>query len=208
MVPKISLQCGPINDQRLFNFKLNLLRRRIGVLVSGGLDSALLYYLIQSMVDERYSVTPFIITRDNDGSDLYAQPIIDYVHKILNKPKQNATLLYITETNSELQVVAGMRELKKHNINLTYIGLIETLPEHSIGVPKTYKPIDTYDFVYPFKNLNKTHIVDLIIKFNQLELFNLTHSCVFKQTRCGNCNRCNERQWAFDKLCLTDPGLK
>lgn len=206
MVPKISLQCGPINDQRLFNFKLNFLRRRIGVLVSGGLDSALLYYLIQSMVDERYSVTPFIITRDNDGSDLYAQPIIDYVHKILNKPKQNATLLYITETNSELQVVAGMRELKKHNINLTYIGLIETLPEHSIGVPNTYKPTDTYDFVYPFKNLNKTHIVDLIIKLGQKELFNITHSCVYKRNRCGICNRCRERQYAFDELDLIDSG--
>ena len=205
MTPKLSIECGSVNDRRTLNLQLNFLKRKIGVLVSGGLDSALLYYLIQSIVDERYKVTPFTILR-NDGSDLYAQTVIDHVNTSLNKPKQIATKLHINETNLELQVAAGMREIEKHDINITYIGLIETLPIHCIGVPKPYTPVDSNSFVYPFKNLNKSHIVDLINTVNQQELFKITHSCVYRLHRCGICNRCNERNWAFTELGLVDPG--
>lgn len=206
MTPRLILECGPLDDRRILNVELNFLRRRIGVLVSGGLDSALLYYLIQSLVSDSYTVTPFIINRPNDGSSTYAQPVIDYVNSVLNKQPQVGTLLHITEDDSERQVSAGMRNLVNHNVNISYIGLIETLPIHCIGVPEPYVPMDTDRFVYPFKNLNKSHIVDLVYQLNQEELFNITHSCVYKQNRCGMCNRCNERHWAFTKLGLVDPG--
>lgn len=206
MTPKLTLECGPKHDRRVLNITLPLLQRKIGVLVSGGLDSALLYYLIQSMIDSRYTVTPFVITRNDDGSDLYAQPVIDYVNNILEKPKQFATLLPINESNKELQVMAGMNLILDHNVNITYVGLIEALPIHCIGVPDPYKPKDNDKFIYPFKNLNKSHIVDLIVKLNQTELFKITHSCVYKRNRCGICNRCNERHWAFTELGLVDPG--
>lgn len=206
MAPKLMLECGPLDDRRTLNIQLNFLKRRIGVLVSGGLDSALLYYLIQSLVNDSYTVTPFIINRPNDGSSIYAQPVIDYVNSVLNKPPQVGTKLYITEDNSELQVTAGMRELVNHNVNINYIGLIETLPIHCIGVPGPYKPVNSEKFIFPFKDLNKSHVVDLICQLNQHELFSITHSCVYNENRCGKCNRCNERQWAFTKLGLVDPG--
>lgn len=206
MTPKLILECGPLDDRRTLNIELNFLRRRIGVMVSGGLDSALLYYLIQSLVDDRYTVTPFIIDRPNDGSSIYAQPVIDYVNSVLNKPPQVGTILHISENDSELQVGAGVRELANHNVNINYIGLIETLPIHCIGVPGPYKPINSEKFIFPFKDLNKSHIVDLVCKVNQQELFSITHSCVYKKDRCSMCNRCNERYWAFTKLGLVDPG--
>lgn len=206
MTPKLILECGPLDDRRTLNIELNFLRRRIGVMVSGGLDSALLYYLIQSLVDDRYTVTPFIIDRPNDGSSIYAQPVIDYVNSVLNKPPQVGTILHISENDSELQVGAGVRELANHNVNINYIGLIETLPIHCIGVPGPYKPINSEKFIFPFKDLNKSHIVDLVCKVNQQELFSITHSCVYKKDRCNICNRCNERYWAFTKLGLVDPG--
>ena len=207
MIPKIKIECGPVNDIRTLNMSLSYVRRKIGVLVSGGLDSALLYYLLQTLVDDRYTITPFTITR-NDGSNVHAQLVIDYVNHVLNKPKQISTILSINEPDSNMQVEAGMREIIKQNVNVTYIGLIETLPIHCINVAGPYNPIDTDNFVYPFKNLNKSHIVDLIYKLNQTELFNITHSCVSEKNRCGICNRCNERKWAFNQLGLTDPGTQ
>ena len=206
----IRLESSINGDIRLVTVKLTL-HRRIGVLVSGGLDSALLYYLIKklTLTDDRYSVIPYTIIR-NDGSSRYAQPVIDYVHEILGIEQQYATKLDIAETDSELQVAAGMRELRSTDRNLIYIGIIQTLEEHALhGVPKPYVPTNSELFNYPLKDLTKAHIVQLIIQLGLEKLFTLTHSCVYDiDTPCGVCNRCNERAWAFTQLGLIDPGTK
>lgn len=206
----IKLESTVGDDVRLVAIPLTL-RFRIGVLVSGGLDSALLYYLIRKLTlsDNRFSVVPYIITR-NDGSSRYAQPVIDYVHEILGIEQQYATKLDIDETDSELQVAAGMRELRNTDRNLIYIGIIQTLEEHALhGVPKPYVPTNSERFNYPLKDLTKAHIVQLIIQLGLEKLFTLTHSCVYDiDTPCGDCNRCNERAWAFNQLGLIDLGTK
>jgi hypothetical protein len=204
----IQLESNVNGDVRSVTVKLTL-HRRIGVLVSGGLDSALLYYLIKKLTlsDDRYSVMPYTITR-NDGSSRHAQPVIDYVHEILGIEQQYSTRLEIDQPDSELQVAAGMRELHKTNRNRIYIGIIQTLEEHALhGVPKPYVPINSEMFNYPLKDLTKDHIVQLIIRLGLEKLFTLTHSCVYDiDIPCGVCNRCNERAWAFRQLGLNDPG--
>ena len=206
----IRLESNVNGDVRPVIVKLTLYRR-IGVLVSGGLDSALMYYLIKKLTlsDDRYSVIPYTIIR-NDGSSRYAQPVIDYVHEILGIEQQYATKLDIDEADSELQVAAGMRELRNTDRNLIYIGIIQTLEEHALhDVPKPYVPINSELFKYPLKDLNKSHIVQLIVQLGLEKLFTLTHSCVYDiDTPCGDCNRCNERAWAFTQLGLIDPGTK
>jgi 7-cyano-7-deazaguanine synthase in queuosine biosynthesis len=203
----IQLESTVNGDSRPITIKLTLYRR-IGVLVSGGLDSALLYYLIRklTLTDSRFSVVPYTITR-NDGSSQYAQPVIDYVHQILGIEQQYSTKLDIDETDSELQVAAGMRELRNTNRNLIYIGIIQTLEEHALhGVPKPYVPKNSEMFNYPLKDLTKAHVVQLIIQLGLEKLFTLTHSCVYDiDIPCGVCNRCNERAWAFSQLGLIDP---
>lgn len=206
-VPNISINCGPTNDIRTLKLHFSFLQRRIGVLVSGGLDSALLYYILRMMQTTQYIITPYTIARNDDGSDIYAQKVIDYVNNALVKETQLTTIVPIKEQNSELQVSAGVREVMKYNSNILYLGLIETLPEHAIGVPKPWTPVDSFRVNFPFKNLNKSHIVDLINKFNITELFEITHSCVYVTGRCNICNRCNERSWAFTKLGLIDTGI-
>jgi 7-cyano-7-deazaguanine synthase in queuosine biosynthesis len=206
----IRLESNVNGDIRPVTVKLTL-HRRIGVLVSGGLDSALLYYLIRKLTlsDDRYSVIPYTITR-NDGSSRYAQPVIDYVHEVLGIEQQYATKLDIDETDSELQVAAGMRELRNTDRNLIYIGIIQTLEEHALhDVPKPYVPINSEMFNHPLKDLTKAHVVQLIIQLGLEKLFSLTHSCVYDiDIPCGVCNRCNERVWAFSQLGLIDPGTK
>ena len=209
MTPKLELLLGKDNELMPLKIQLPLLQRRIAVLVSGGLDSALLYYLLKSLVitDSRYSLTTYTIDR-SDGSSRHAQPVIDYINSSLGCVSEKTNRIAIDQVDSNYQVTAGIRELMKTSKNLIYVGLIKTLPEHTLhGVPPPYNPVDSELVKYPLKNLTKMHVVDAISKLNLHQLFELTHSCVYDlEYRCNNCNRCNERAWAFDQLNLIDPG--
>jgi hypothetical protein len=208
MTPKLEIA---LFDDTTFKLRLPLLRRNIGVLVSGGLDSALLYYIAKSleMQDDRYKVIPYTLERA-DSSKRHAQPVIDYVHDKLNIDRLATRYIPITQTDSDAQVTEGIRKLLEEKLSLVYVGIITTLPEHALhGVGSPYFPIDSELVNYPLKQLTKDHVVDMIIKLGIDELFTLTHSCVYDTVgRCNKCNRCNERDWAFTQLGLIDPGTK
>lgn len=206
MTPKLEIS---LFDGTTFKLQLPLLRRNIGVLVSGGLDSALLYYLAKSLEiqDARYKVIPYTLNRD-DGSKNHAQLVIDYVHDKLNIERLSTIYMPILQTDSNAQVTEGISKLLKEKLSLVYVGIITTLPKHALhGVGSPYFPAD-YELVnYPLKHLTKDHVVDMIIKLGIDKLFELTHSCVYDTVgRCNKCNRCNERDWAFNQLGLIDPG--
>jgi 7-cyano-7-deazaguanine synthase in queuosine biosynthesis len=206
MTPKLVIS---LSDGTTFKLQLPLLRRNIGVLVSGGLDSALLYYILKSLEieDARYKVTPYTLERD-DGSKNHAQLVIDYVHDKLKIEKLPTIYMPIVQTDSNVQVAEGISKLLKEKLSLVYVGIITTLPEHALhGVGSPYFPVDSELVNYPLKQLTKDHVVDMIIKLGIDELFELTHSCVYDTVgRCNKCNRCNERAWAFTQLGLIDPG--
>jgi hypothetical protein len=208
MTPKLEIS---LFDDTTFKLQLPLLRRNIGVLVSGGLDSALLYYITKSLEiqDDRYKVIPYTLERA-DGSKNHAQLVIDYVHDKLNIERVSTRYVPILQTDSDAQVAEGISKLLNEKLSVIYVGIITTLPKHALhGVGSPYFPVD-YELVnYPLKQLTKDHVVDMIVKLSIDELFELTHSCVYDiASRCNKCNRCNERAWAFSQLGLVDPGTK
>jgi len=201
------VECGPVTDKRKLNFYLNPLRRKVGVLVSGGMDSALLYYLLVKLNVEQgftHKITPYTILR-KDGSCQFAQSIIDYVHNQFKLPQVLTEIVGDTTLSETQQVESGCRDVLEKS-NILYLGLIEELAIHTIGWRDPVKWIEEETRKYPFKNLNKSHIVDLIYHFNQETLFELTRTCNISGPRCGSCNGCNERQWGFDQLGKIDPG--
>ena len=103
------------------------------------------------------------------------------------------------------QVESGCKEVLKY-ANVVYLGLIEELAAFTIGWRDPVKWKETEDRRYPFRDLNKTHIVDLIIQFKQEKLFEMTHSCNMPG-KCNDCNGCNERSWGFKQMGYTDPGI-
>jgi len=200
------VKCGPVIDKRILNVYLNPLRRKVGVLVSGGMDSALLYYLLVKLNVEQgftHKITPYTILR-KDGSCQFAQPIIDYVHDLFDLPHVSTEIVGDPSLPEIEQVESGCKDVLKKS-NVVYLGLIEELAIHTVGWRDPIKWTETETRKYPFKDLNKSHIVDLIYHFNQEPLFELTHSCNMPG-KCGSCNGCNERQWGFDQLGRTDPG--
>ena len=204
---RLILECGPASDRRTLNIYLHPIRKRIGVLVSGGMDSALLYYLLVKLNVEQsltHTITPYTILR-KDGSPQYAQIIIDYVHDLFKLPHVTTQVVGDPTLPESIQVESGCTDgLKKANV--IYLGLIEELSAFTIGWRDPVKWRETDTRLYPFKDLNKSHVVDLIIQFKQEKLFELTHSCNMPG-KCNNCNGCNERRWGFEQMGYSDPGI-
>jgi len=203
------IECGPNQDRRVLTINLpGTNQPRVGVFVSGGIDSALLYYLLMKLNAESntHKIIPFTLLR-KEGSKHYAKPIINYINQLFGKPEQELTVVGNVQLAEDQQVKSGVQSVL-HNGNLAdiaYVGVIQTLDIHMVG----WQPILTKEgpkFKTPFMNLNKSHIIDLVLQFKQEYLFEISHSCIYDIGRCGNCNGCNERSWGFSQLNKIDHG--
>lgn len=203
----LKIPCGPDHDKRLFNFHLPYLRKKIGVMVSGGLDSALLYFLIHKLNEEGgrlHKIQPFLMQRQ-EGSKIYGPKIIQYVHEMFGVDL-DIVLVGDHSIDEDRQIWSAINQaLQNYDINALFVGSIETMEIHTIGWRPPVKPIDSENFINPFKDLNKSHIVDLVYKLRQEQLFKLSHSCIY-QIRCNGCLSCQERAWGFSELGKIDPG--
>lgn len=218
------IQCGPLHDRRIMNFylpsepkfvndkirnlwlKINKLKQgnRIGCLVSGGMDSALLYYcLLKENIEtgNKFIITPYTIMRKN-GSKIYALPLINYIRSLFNLEPISLNIIGDVGLNEIQQVESGIKDVLHVKEDYVYLGIITERPEHSVGwFRATFK--ETTHRKYPFLNLEKSHIVDLILQLGLEQIFRLSHTCAIEEiTPCGNCNGCNERAWGFRELGL------
>ena len=208
------IECGPDNDRRILNLvlpkyhKIQPWNKNLGVLVSGGIDSALLYYLLLKQNQEQgntHNIKAYTILR-KEGSRQYALPVINYINSLFDLPEQELTIVGDNTLDEPIQVSSGMAEIfQKKLSHVVYVGVIDTLDIHLIGWHRVIVR-DTEHFKYPLMNLNKSHIIDLVYQLGQQHLFKLTHSCIYETGRCNICNGCNERQWGFNQLGRTDPG--
>ena len=177
-------------------------------MVSGGLDSAVLYFLIHKLNQEgnkSHKIQPFLMKRQ-EGSKIYGPKIIQYVHEIFNI---DTDPIYVGDhsLDDDRQIWSAINQtLNRHDVNVVFVGSIETMEIHTIGWRPPVKPIDSEEFINPFKNLTKSHVVDLAYQIGQEQLLKLSHSCIY-QIRCGQCLSCQEREWGFSQLGKNDPGV-
>ncbi len=202
------VSCGPKSDKRTLTLELPTDPSKIGIFVSGGLDSAILYYLLMlenKQLNEIHEIIPLTVLR-TEGSKNFAQLVVAHVQSAFHKSYKESLKVGDNTLPEPEQVKSGVLDARKLGFKRVYTGLIEQLPEHMIGWDKI--PYNENDFFKaPMKDLNKSHIVDLCYQFKQETLFYITHSCAaWEVSRCYSCNGCNERRWGFDQLGLTDPG--
>lgn len=205
----MKIDCGPESDRRTLDLTLPAGAEQIGVFVSGGIDSAILYYLMCHLNREQnwsHKIFPLTVTR-KEGSRYFAKMVVDYIHDQMGLPKMPPVIAGDPTLDEDQQVRSGIiQAVVEYNLKPVYVGVIDALPEHMIGWQPICPPEDQY-YKTPFRHLRKSHIVDLIYQYDQEFLLNITHSCAVKELgRCGTCNGCRERQWAFDQLGKTDPG--
>jgi len=203
------IECGPVHDRRPVKVELPAEPKTLGIFVSGGIDSAILYYMMlleNQKMGNIHKIVPLTVLR-KEGSKNFAKLVVGHMVSHFNLHYIETTVVGDPSLPEIEQVKSGVHAGFDMGINIAYTGLIEQLPIHMVGwTPIPYQ--ESIRFKAPFKHLNKSHIIDLCFQHNQEGLFYITHSCAaWEITRCRNCNGCNERQWAFDQLGRVDPGI-
>lgn len=203
------ITCGPENSKRTITLSLPEQKSKIGVFVSGGLDSAILYYLIQlenKNTGSIHEIVPLSIMR-KEGSKYFSNLVVAHVHGQLGLPIVDHTIIGDNTLFEYEQVGSGVRQAFAQGFDQVYLGIIYQLEIHMEGwSPIPYKVTDKLRA--PFRKLTKSHIVDLVRSYKQEALYYITHSCSIHEVgRCNTCNGCKERAWGFEQLNIADPSI-
>lgn len=220
----MEITCGPKHDLRLLSLNLpmvpcfkndtikNLFYKKndicgndtIGVLVSGGIDSALLYFLLLEEninTGSKYNIIPYTILRI--GACDPALAVINWIQRYFKLPLTDLNVVGNPSLEEIDQVQSGIDDILANNIDFLYVGVMQDRPEHYVN-SYSIKFKDTYRIRYPLLNLQKSHIIDLYMQKNIIELLSYTSSCNVGYLRdkepCGQCNGCGAKQWALDQL--------
>lgn len=183
--------------------------KKYGILLSGGLDSAvLLYLLIRSNLN--INLQPFTIPKF-DGAALYADPIIEYFNQKFELSLPKTTLVGDPTAFHRAQSRTAIIDIfENFDIDHLFIGINQNPPELADhpSAPVRDKMSTDPRIVFPFVNLYKDDILRLMYKYGQQDLIDLTHTCTEQQQgRCNICWQCSERKWAFRQLGQEDTGL-
>lgn len=184
---------------------------RIGPLLSGGLDSAVLLATILFTArkkNKKLKVQPFSIIK-SDGSSNYVPKILDYLSarydfKIPPTFTVGDGSLHHTQTGQ-----SAITEIFEKNLcDQIFFGTNKIPPQELPGLAPKRREGTHPRIQAPFFSLYKTHVLDLCIQLGDEKLFELTHTCTEQTTgNCRQCWQCHERAWAFEQLGIRDPQL-
>ena len=197
---------GPKKYETEFTFTIPE-TEKIGVFVSGGLDSAILLCMIVQELQETNRAIPIetFTVKKHDGSTEYAPCVINWIKYhynidiIINNHIENEDI-----DDGRVGRECIMSLLEQNPSTLFYMG-ISRQPSPDIKVFHNNLMIKYPDefgqLKFPFLNMIKPNMVDLYSKLNVSELIPFTHSCtVLADDFCDNCYSCEERAWAFEEL--------
>jgi hypothetical protein len=183
--------------------------KQYGILLSGGLDSSILLYLLIKN-NPIIKIQPFTIDKSDDAY-LYADPIIEHFNNKFNLSIPKTIVVGDPTVHHREQNRTAVKEIfEKYPVDTLYIGINQNPPELNLlpGAPKRAIRSPHPKIVFPFVDLYKHDILKFMYDDNQEDLINITHSCAGqKYGRCNICWQCTERDWAFKQLNKKDTGL-
>lgn len=196
--------------------------QRVGILLSGGMDSGLLLNLLDIACTD---CTFVIFTMDKpDGSLKYSADIIKK-SKLRNKWEQ-----HIVKGGKENEIaslgITGKTAFRHilddyiTDLDVLYSGNTSNPPQSLMSTTAApdrsvaNKAVDKYSkFEIPFIELNKAETIDLVLRHELEWLFEASHTCTefdegrcYQQTETIHCWQCMERQWGFIENNIRDPG--
>lgn len=203
---------GPDSDKRQIEIKFHEGKQRIGVMLSGGADSAILLYLLaleRKLEGSTQEIIPFTVARP-DGAWNYVKPIVDKINQMLGITLPDPIQVGDPALHHSQQGRSGELEARgKYNIDHFYYGSQQHPPVPMPGdYPKRPEQVELPGTTIPFALVDKRHTLGLYEVFQAWPLIELTHSCTaLTEGRCGECYNCKEREWALSELGITDPGV-
>jgi hypothetical protein len=184
------------------------LEKNYGIMLSGGLDSAVLLYLLISQ-NNQIKIQPFTIDKV-DGSMMYVNSIIGHFNKKFNLSIPHTIKVGDPTLHHRLQSKSAVKDIfKNYNIDILFNAINQNPKELSNlpGAPLRDTKSDNPKIVFPFVNLLKTDILKIMFDNDQGDIAEITHSCTEQKVgRCGKCWQCTERSWAFSQIKKSDPG--
>jgi hypothetical protein len=180
-----------------------------GIMLSGGLDSAILLYLLIKE-NPLIKIQPFTIPKF-DGAALYADPIIKHFNDKFRLTIPATIMVGDPTAHHREQSITAVKDIfSKYPVDILFIALNQNPPSltHLPNAPNRDKKSNHSKIILPFVDLYKDQIVQFMIDNGQEDLMTITHTCT-EQTvgRCNKCWQCTERKWAFTKLDKEDTGL-
>jgi hypothetical protein len=185
---------------------------RYGILLSGGIDSAILLYLLVK-INPKINIQPFTIPK-KDGAAIYSLPIIKHFNKKFNLNIPHPILVGdISVHHRQMSRTAVEDIFSKNIIDLLYNAVNKTPygdlnEDNDPRAPKRDKTSPSPKIILPFVDMYKTEILQIMYDNNQEDLIDITHTCTDMSIgRCNICWQCQERIWAFKELGKIDTGV-
>jgi len=185
--------------------------KNIGVMVSGGMDSALLLYLLMLEKTRDVKLQVFNVPNIKDNASKFSRAVVNYIENKFCEEIKYTNVGDGTLRHNFLTRIPATRILQNKIVERLYVGINQNPPVQfpKLG-PWRQDPnsVIPNNLSFPFIKLYKNHILEIYKKFNVLDLVHITHSCTESlDTRCNECFQCYERAWAFSKLNLIDNGI-
>lgn len=197
---------------------------KIGLFVSGGLDSTLLAYLLHDIKYKKKLTNEFeffVVPRPDD-SVLHVDRIINYIDKHFNQPASKVHIVGTGNLHHSAQVTSGIKEAILNYDCDIFLTSTTTNPPLQLSHYQYGKFIDADGTPYNgpirkkswhnklidiFWDYNKKDTVKIVKDMNLVDIMNITHTCTgSKKLRCGKCWQCCERIWAFEENNFIDTG--
>jgi hypothetical protein len=178
-------------------------------MVSGGIDSATLWYAAKKICLERgQECLPYSIAK-LDGAEYHATSVMIVTCKLLGIPLIITRMVgEVTDDHCET-TVSGIREVAQMG-KYVLAGDTAYFPDLDPGfdlLPRNRAP-ENHPVFQPYFDLTKEKTIKFAKNLGILnDLMLVTHSCTEQSLgRCKKCYWCRERELAFNKLGIVDGG--
>ena len=187
--------------------------KNIALMFSGGADSSILLYLLHKHnIEENKNciIQSYTVPRRTGARDHTAN-VINCIRSYLKIDIPNTILVGDPNIHHSIFLDTGIDEAyQKYKPDLIFIGTTQN-PDTQLNTTFDYPARETVKetalIKHPFSHFDKSYILSLYFEYKIEEMLKLTHSCSVEVFgRCNYCFFCKEREWAFTKLGLTDPG--
>lgn len=201
----------------------------IGISLSGGADSALIFYMLMANTSQHIHVYSMFAPERREAMEPHVDAIVETVsaltgntnytyHKhpvdaqspgslfqmLTEKLDSNEVkVMYVGLTKFPPDEVYEQFEEKQPDWHIAFRNEHETRPLFGITIPITGETVDDRVYV-PFVNLNKKDLASMYAALDIIEtVFTKTRSCEDEHhigSHCNDCWWCDERKWAFGRL--------